>query len=333
MMNKFLNKTVKKGTLLTVVIVIILALATVLGALFGFHKNAAVSDTKMLTVSVSQYLYRSEMDQLKDECEKHLSSVDIVYDVYGEMEGDESEIVFVFNSKEDVAEAKKNLNDRFAVMTAEGGEWEGWTITVGMTESKTINSLAKGFILRGVIAGAVIAVLAFIYAVIRYKWCMGITAGLCTLLSMCLTAGIVVISRSLVTSTVMYAIMGSALLTVIAVLFTFNKLRANMKSEEFADKSVEELVVGSVAVKENLLLGGLLGGSLFLIGILGGSALAWFSLNAVIGLAVAVFLGIFYAPAVYLPLRRCADKIAANNPKSGYKPVKAKKEKKEDKED
>ena len=105
-----------------------------------------------------------------------------------------------------------------------------------------------------------------------------------------------------------------------------------MKSEAAADKSVEDLVVESVAVKETLLFGGLLGGALFLIGILCGSAVAWFSLSAVIGLAVAVLLGIFYAPAVYLPLRKCADKIAANNPKSGYKPVKAKKEK-EEKED
>lgn len=153
------------------------------------------------------------------------------------------------------------------------------------------------------------------------------------MLSMCLTSGIIVISRVLVTSTVMYAIIGSALLTVIAVLLTFNKLRANLKSESASEKSVEELVVSSVAVKETLLFGGLLGGALFLVGILCGSAVAWFSLSAVIGLAVAVLLGIFYAPAVYLPLRKCADKIAANNPKSGYKAVKAKKEKKEEKED
>lgn len=324
-MSKFLTKTVRKGTLLTVIIVIILALATVLGAIFGFHKNAVVSDTKMVTVSVSQYLYRSDMDKLKEECDTALSSVDIVYELYGEMEGDESEIVFVFNDKEDVTEAKKQLADRFAVMTAEDGEWEGWTITVGLTSSKTVSSLAKGYILRGVIAGVVLAVLAFIYTVIRYKWCMGITAGLCTLLSMGLTTAIVIISRVLVTSTVMYAIIGSGLLTVIAVLFTFNKLRANMKSEAAAQKSVEELIVDSVAVKETLLFGGLLGVALFLVGILGGSAVAWFSLSAVIGLVVAICLGLVYAPAVYLPLRKCADKWAAKNPKSGYKPVKAKK--------
>lgn len=333
MMNKFLTKTVRKGTLLTAIIVIILACATVVGALFGFHKNAVVSDTKMVTVSVSQYLYRSEMEQLKEECDTALSSVDIVYELYGEMEGDESELVFVFNSTEDVEEAKTKLADRFAVMTAEEGEWEGWTITVGMTTSKTISSLAKNYVVRGIIAGAVLAVLAFIYTVIRYKWCMGITAGLCTVLSMALTAGIIIATRVLVTSTVMYAILGSGLLAMITVLFTFNKLRANMKSEAAAEKSVEELVVDSVAVKENLLLGGWLGGALFLIGILGGSAIAWFSLSAVIGLAVAMLLGIFYAPAVYLPLRRCADKIAAKNPKSGYKPAKAKKEKQAEKED
>ncbi|MBQ8394640.1 MAG: hypothetical protein IJX49_03610 [Clostridia bacterium] len=324
-MSKFLTKTVRKSTLLTVIIVIILALATVLGAIFGFHKNAVVSDTQMLTVSVSQYLYRSDMEKLKDECDKALSSVDVVYEIYGEMDGDESEIVFVFNDTEDVTEARKKLVERFEFMTSEGGSWEGWTITVGLTPSKTVSSLAKGYVVRGIIAAAVIAVLALVYAVIRYKWCMGLTVGLCTLLGMGLTTAVILICRVLVTSTVMYAIIGSGLMTAIAVLFTFNKLRANLKSESAADKSVEDVVVESIAVKEVLLFGGLLGIALFLIGILGGSALAWFSLSSVIGLVVAAFLGLVYAPAVYLPLRKCADNMAANNPKSGYKAVKAKK--------
>lgn len=330
-MSKFLTKMIRKPALLTVILAILLALGTCLGAVFGLHKNTAVSDSKMLTVSVSQYLYRADMKQLKEECDKVLSIEDVVYEIYGEMNGDESEIVFVLDSNEDVTVAKEKLEKRFAELTGAEGEWNGWTIIVSDTKVETVSSLAKNYVLRGVIAGVIFAVLAFVYTVIRYKWCMGFVMAICTVLGMGLTTALIATSRILVTSTVMYSIMGAGLLTAVFVLFSFSRIRTAEKAENAAEKSTEQIVLSSLATKETAIFGILLGAAILLTGILSSSPIAWFAVSALIALAVSVFLGWIYAPAIYAPMKEYGDKKFAAK-KKAYKGAKAldKKAKKEE---
>lgn len=322
-MSKILTKTVKKAKFVTIlssaILAVILLAAVAVGTLCGlkgwgvFNGSASVSDTKTVTVSVSQYLYQTEMDAIEDECDKAFKSVNVVQTIKGEMSGDVSEIVYVFDADENIDAATKALKESFAALTGADGAWNGWDVKVSVNEAKATGTVAKNYVLRGCIAGAVIAVIALAYVAVRYKWRMGIVAGVCVLLAMATTAALLIVTRILVTPAVAYVIAASALLTALTVMLNLSKLRNNLKSESAIDKSAEELVSESVAEKEILLVTIFLGVALLLTGILGGTSLAWFCLAAIVGLIVAVFMGLVYSPALMLPMQKATAKRAAMN--------------------
>lgn len=305
-----MNNTCKKATLFSVILTIILAAAIVIGAIFGFNGNATMSDKKLLTVSMNQFAYETQMDDVKAECEKAFGSAKASYEIHGEMSGDESEVIFVFNSDVDVDSIAKNLSKTFEDLTKEGAAWYGTHIKVMANTDKTLQNVTEGYVLRAVIASVVFAVLAFAYVAIRYKWHNGVIAALAIVFTVSTTAGLLLFARVPVTASTMYAVVISALYA--AVVSVMNISKAN------------------VAKKEILFTCGVSAVAVALAGCVAGLANVWFAVSAIIGLAVAAILGLFYVPALSEALQPIVDAQEAAKDKFAYKGAQktSKKEKK-----
>ena len=309
-MSKIFSKTVKKTTLWSVILAIVLAAAVVVCAVFGFNKDLALKDSKTMTVSLNAYIYNTQLEEVKEDLEETL---DANYVLEGSMSGDVSELLFVFDGDADLTALKAQVESYLADKKANAEGWANAKYSVSVSAEKAAAVLAKHYVLRAAIAGAVLAVLAFVYVSIRYKLAGGIVAGVSALLSMLLTAGLIVLTRVYVTATAAYAIGFAGLLTVAAVLFTLNKVRAAQKEE---GASLEETVVSSVAAKETLYVAAVVAAGMVLVGVLGGVAALWFAASALLAVVAAVAVSLVFAPAMYLSLQSTFDKKPA---KAGYK--------------
>ncbi len=318
MMSKFFSKTVKKTTLWSVLMAIVIAAAVVIGCLFGFQKDVSVDNQKVLKLTVNSYAYNTEKDRIYEECDILFESTSFKYSVEGEKSGDSCEILFVFDKDEDIAKIKEETQRHFTDKTWYDESWKGAYIYVSASTESSAAVLAEHYVLRAAIAAVVLAVLAFAYAAIRYqKLSVGLLVGLCALLSMSLTGAVIILTRVLVTSSVAGAILISGLLTAATLLFNFGKLRTAKK--ENADASLEELVVSSLAAKEILLLAGSLAAAILVVGVVGRTATSWFAVSAIIGIAVSVFLSLIFAPAAYLSMQTRLEGKPAKNAYVGAK--------------
>ena len=324
------KNTGKKWTLWSIIIAVVLIAAVALGIVFGgFNGATSMDDAKTLTVTMNKLVYNTQLEKVEEICENEFGSLKYVAEKKGEMSGDDSEIVYVFDADADLAALEEALNAKFEAAT-NGGELNGSFISVTTNEEAVVSTLAKDVVLRGVIALAVFAVLAFAYVSLRYKLDMGIVAAICVVLSGALTAAIAMIVRIPVTASLVYVICVSALMTAVTVLLTFNKIRANAKAEEAI--SAEELVSSSVASKEICKLVWLTGGAIVLVGVVSGvaslisagvlSTTFWFAVQAVVAVLVAWFMGVVYAPALYLPFKAAEDEKNEGKTKTDYRGAK-----------
>ena len=313
-MSNILKKTAKKTTILSIIVAVVLAAAIVVGILCGvkgsvFNTSAQMKDSKTITISMNQYAYSTKLDEVEAVCESAFGKLDVQYELKGEMSGDESEIVYVFNSSADLTNVKATLETKLA----EKAEAWGAFITVSSNSEEAVSVLARHYTLRALIAGAVIAVLVFAYVSLRYKLGVGIVTAVATVLGMALTASVAILARIPVTSSIAYVIAVAGLLSAVTTLLTMNKLRANLKKEGANELSVEDLVVDSIATKEIGLLTAFAGGAFVLTGVLAASNVRWFAILSLIGMLVAAFIGLLYAPAMYIPVKKIADKRPDRN--------------------
>lgn len=319
-MSKILAKTVKKGMLWTVIATVIVVASVVLGAIFGF--NGFVADNKSITVSIGGGVaYETRLDDLQAECEKSFGDLKAKYVVKGESSGGSQELVFVFNKKADVNEVITALETKFDVedLKTVNTKWDGAEVTVSDTSEKVVSAMPRLYILRTAIACVVLAGLVFGYATLRYKWEIGAITGIATAVSMALTMAVVLLTRVLVTPAFGYVVALSGLLTAVLVLMSAHNLKSALKEENEESKSAEDLVVSTIAVKETLIACAGLGIAVLLVGILGQTAIAWFAVSALIGIAVSMLVVLVFAPSIYLPLKVWSD---ARPVKSGYKGAK-----------
>ena len=315
-----LTNSVKKGTLWSVLVVIVITLGIIFSAIIGFNPNSSLRDASMLTVTMNRYVYNTQLDVVEEECEKAIGDLEVFYEMKSEMSGDDCEIVYIFDGDVNLDGVEDTLKKAFAAKTANGAELEGAFISVSAAHEDARFVLAEDYILRCVIAIAVIAVLAFAYVSLRYSLGMGIVSGVSAVVGACLTGAIILLTRITVTSSVAYVVMLSELFALVATMLTLNKVRSNLTNEE----PIEETVAKSVPVTEIAWLAGLVALAMFIVGgisvIFSGkiTIVAWFSLACIVGAAVAAFVGIIYAPALYVPLKGSVDKNLAAAPKSDY---------------
>ena len=317
MMNKLVKSTVKKSTLLSIIIGAVIVLAIVLTAVLGVNKAATLDDCNTLTITVNTYAYEGKREDIVELCDKEFENQGVDYNVikYGEMTGDDCEIVYEFDKDVDLTEAKKALTQTFDTLTA--GEWNGSFITVSVGSETSKSGLATSYAWRAAIAVAIFAVLAFIYVALRYQLNMGILTAVSALVSSVLTAAILLFVRIPLTNSFVYVAALAAPVAATLVLLTVNKLRVALK-EKKNEKPNEELIAENVAVKEATWIAVLGGVSLILVGAIATAAVRWFAVCAIIGFAVSLFVGVLVAPAWYLCMKNGADKKAASRTKSGY---------------
>ncbi len=321
MTNKIFSKTVNKTTLLSVILAVILAAALVIGVLFGFNKSIIMDDNGSLTVSVNTFAYNNDKKEITKACEKAFGGKKVEYVIEGEMSGDSCELVFVFDKKVDVAALEA------PVKAALEAGFPSASFNVSASTEVATAAVAKHFVLRAAIAVAVFSVLAFAYASIRHQsvWA-GISVGGSVLLAMLLTAGILVLARVPVTVSAASAIAMAGLLTAASTAITVAQVRAKQKTD--AESGNEALVLSSIAVKESVGLGGFLASAMVLVGILGKTAALWYAVAALVAIAAALAISLFFAPALYLSLKGVEDRFAKKAAYVGAKKT-SKKEKKE----
>lgn len=304
------KKLVNKAGILSMILGTILAAALVIGLVFGFNGSMRIKDAKTLTVSINTYAYETKADDVERECEKAFGKLDYKYQVNGEMDGDECEIVYVFDK--DVKDA--DLQAAKATLDGVFDTWEGSFVNVTVGSEKVVRVLPDGYVWKGLVAGGVFVALAFVYVALRYNLKTGAVTAIGTALGALLTAALLILTRIPVTASVAYVLAASALLAAVTTLLSFNKIRANKDGE----------VCENIAIKEICLLTVLLGGALILVGALATVSTRWFALAALIGTLVAAFVGMVYAPALYAVIK---TKKGEEKPRSGYVGAKKKKEK------
>ena len=278
------NTKSKKGMLLSVVTVIVLVAAFVVGILFGMNGNTAISDTQTVTVSVDRFIYKTpeKLADLEEICEAQFDGLKFEQKK-GEMSGNVCEIVYVFAedadlSKIDTTVLENNLNAKF------NANDEGWEFGVSVNTVDVQVSLAKGTILRGAIAVTVFAVLAFAYVAIRYmNWKTGLVAAIAVIAGAGLTLAIVTLVRIPATVSVVYAAAYAALFSAVATVLTFNK------------KNTEK-IVSTIAVFTAIALVLVAVASVIAAGAI--SAVTWFAVQAIVATAVVAFVGMIYVPAL-----------------------------------
>lgn len=310
-MNKLCQK-MKNVTFLSVIMAIVLALSIVITAIFGVNYAATVKDQNTLTVTVNSFFYNNRIDDVKAECEKEFKQLAVSYTYNGEMNGDECELVYVFDKATNLDAVKTALKATFASKTQDGGEWDGAFIDVSTGKEVVQTNIPVGYTVRAAIAVAVFAVLAFVYVAIRYRLYMGVTVAIAIVLSAVMTAAIVLLTRIPVTSSILYVVVISSVLAAIFTVLTMNKIRSNTD-----ELSAEEKVYSSIATKEIAAITAALGASLVLVGAIATWSVRWFALCALVSLLVAALIGLVFVPAVYLPMKKAEDK-AAGRGKSGY---------------
>lgn len=322
MTNKFLPKTVKKFNLMAVILTIVLVCSIVILAIFGVNYSANNDNGNSLIVTINSSYFQNEdkREAVMEVCETELSSLGINYTQESQMNGDDCEIVYHFDENVDLSSAKESLQKKFDDKTKDGGEWQDAFIIVSTSSQQTIageRNIPVSYFVRTAIAVAVFAVLSFIYVLLRHKIWSALVVLACTLLTPMSTMAMVILTRIPFATYGLYAVAISAMLGAIASLLTINKYSRELKKEDKSITTAEE-VVSATAVKSNSALAITLGVSVLLVGAIATTAVRWFALISLIGVGIAYFFGVYFASAMYLPLRSYADKKSATISKHGY---------------
>lgn len=317
-MSKILTNTVKKTAGWIVVFTYILIAAVAFGIIFGakgygvFNKSAVLDDVNTLTISMNQHAYLTELDTVEDACEEVFADLDISYQMKGEMTGDESELVYVFDESVSLRKVEAQLEAKIAELQKDA--LDGTFITVAVNKLETAEFLAKDYALRGVIAGLVMIVLVYIYAAIRFGIGKGVLAAIGTLCAMGLTAAVMVFTRIPVTASVSYVFATAGLLGAVASIITLNKIKAAEKAEGANEMSAEQVIVAASAKKEVMPITLVSCAALVVLALVATTNVKWFALAAIIGVIAAAIAGLKFVPALYVPMKEAADK----KPKEGY---------------
>ena len=294
----------KKTKLWSILVGIVLVAALVVGIVFGFN-NANVDNRTALTVTMDRYVYNADLDDVKAECQNVIGNVD--YEVVeGSMSGNVGELVYFFDADEvsfEQATAMKDaINTKFSErVNAEDDKLFGFEISATVNGETLVDSVAKGYTLRGAIAIVVVAVLAFAYVAIRYNVFKGILACASVLLGVLLTTAVAVLTRIPVANSLLYAIAFGGLLSLVNVVMNLAK------------EKTETETCCNVATKEISALAICLGVAFVLVGVVGiitNMAILWFALLCLVATAVAAFVGLIYAPILNSPLEAIAAEQA-----------------------
>ena len=340
MMNKLVNKTLKKGKLMSLIMGIVLAVSILFTAIFGINYSANLKSGKTLTVSMNRFFFDNHVTLIEDVCEAEFDKADVTvkYQQNGAMSGDECEIMYVFADKvseqklRDVAKAIKEECDENRKKAEQGTEeekeqyaaWDGAFIETDVHSEDVKAGIPFSYFLRAFVGVLIISILAFIYVWIRYKLHVGILAAICAMSSAIMTTAVLFLFRIPFAHSTLYTVALAPLFTLVMLLFTLSKIRAKRKD---GVELTDEVVENCVATKEILVFAVALAAMCALVGVIVVGGISWIALSAIISLAISTFIAWLFAPAIYLPIKKKADAYQAERVKNGYVGAKKKKAK------
>lgn len=314
-MSKFLMKSVKKVTLLSVILAIILAAAIVVGTLFGFNKDATAKSNQTVTISTYKH-NEAYLDDIMSDCEDIFEDK-ILYEIDSTvLYEDIIEHVYVFSADADLEETVAEIKAHFEARKNDASDElaiNDVAVNITWHQESNVSYLAKNYVSRAIIASVIFAILAFVYVTLRFRrWDMGLLVVLAIVLGVGFTTAIIALVRIPVTASTVYAIAGAGLLATITAIMTLHRVRLASKEEDAKNKSAAEIVTNAIAWKEIVSLCTILAVAMLFTGILVGKAGIWFALSALVGIVMAAFIGILYVPAVCIPLKGVVDAKIAN---------------------
>ncbi len=322
-MNKFeraIKNSVNKLKLMSIVCVAVIIVGLIAMFIFGVNNDITFDHSKTVTVTVNQYTYATKLEQVEEICDSTFEEcgVKYAYQQNGEMNGEDSEIVYVFENDVDVNEAVKKLNAKFDEATGETGALKGSFISVIGAQEKVIDRLPDEYVLSTVLAGVLFGVLAGGYIILRHNFAAGFSLALTMCLSAGLTSAVCVITRLPISISIVYVLFFDLLFTAIATMFTYNKIHDATKSAG-KDANTEEIVVSNLANKSIVIFAIAVAIALVVVGAIATHTVRMFCIFALLATISGTFASLFFAPASYLFFKKIADKKAAEKARYDYK--------------
>ncbi len=327
MMNKIFAKTVKKrcAFITLAVAIVLLAASIIVSVLCGINFGAGIEDTKSITVTVNSFVYNNERDALEEVCEGVFEEkgLSVKYVYRSQLSGDDREMTYVFDANTedaDLAGAKLALKAKLDEESAKAeGELNGAIVNVAYSSEEVKGAIASSRLLRAAIAVAVFAVLAFIYATVRHGVAYGLVALLAPIVAAALTTSIVLLTRIPVTNATFYAVAAATLVASVFVMMLLNKIKNNSKADAYANADDATLIKGSLASKWIVWTSVALGVAVVLVGAIATAAVRYFAIASLVGLVVAAFAGLIFAPACALAAKTYVKAKTSKNAYVGAK--------------
>ncbi|MBR2341183.1 MAG: hypothetical protein IKA72_02075 [Clostridia bacterium] len=319
---KFVKACISKFKLLSIATAVIVVAGLVCMFVFGYSTNATNYDMTTLSVKMNKYAYSQYLDEIEGVANDFFSENNLKYeyDMNAEMHGDESEIVYVFDKGVVFTDAMlANLQATFDALTATDSNHAlaGSVINVDVNTEVALDRLPANGLLRTVIAGAAFAVLACLYVTIRHHYTSGLTMFVSLGVGAALTSALVLLTRMPITGNLLYTLFFNLLFTAICTMFTLNKVRAAQKGDKNVD--AETLIKSSLAVGQVLTFAVACVVALVLVGAIATSAVRWFAAISLLSVVAGVFASLFFAPALYLIVKKLADEKDAQRARYDYK--------------
>lgn len=331
MSKNFTAKTSPKWILWTVITAVIALIGVVVMAIFGVNNAANTQSCQKLVVNVqmAKTFYEEERDDIEDICKQAIADAGLtaITVSYDDISTSEHELVYSFSLDADLTA----LKDALQAELREAYPDQDFATTMSYKQA-VLENLPGGytaFLVRNTLAGAVMAVLAFIYVSLRYKLWNGITTFASAVATAAITCGLTIATRVVLTSSVMYAVLFAELVSIaLSVLFAAKAEEAEKKNGALTDA---EALSEAVPVCDAAKLCGAIAVAVAVVGVVGiffATNFAWFALVAAFGLLAAAYSALLLAPSVFLVLRKPFAKAAAEKARYDYKKgvKKAKKE-------
>ena len=304
----------KKLTLFAVLTALVIVAGIVMYALFGYHYT---SDYKTLEVTYDAIVTISEKEEsLESLCENEISKqglkysqkqTSVVRDTTSIGETGDKLLTYTFSSKTDETKLTKIAE---AIRTSVKSSYADADIYVSVHAGEGTGFYEAAW--RGAVALAVAAVVALIYAAIRYGFANAISALIAAASGALLSAAIFAIVPIPVYaySPLLYAGI-AAVVTLVLWFLQSARMRASFKESDSAALTAEEAVKKACRESRKTLLLFVVPVAVvfILLGAVATSGARLFFLPALVALAVSLFAAMLLGPCVLVPLKEKFDRI------------------------
>ena len=322
-MSNFVKKTAPK-LLLWSIISAVLVLAAVIITFFtgaGISNDITTETRKSMTISMvmNSADYETKRETIETICEDAISAagIDCKGSIGADISSQKHELVYYFDYTVELSGLAKSLQEQFDA----NSEYQMNFIKVEVYQENAVSKLPEGYLLRGVIAGVVMAVLAFLYVTLRYKLWNGIVAFATMGLSAALTCAGILLTRIPLTTTVLYPVEIGMMLTAILVVLMASKLRGVEMDKEEPVADVDA-VAENVCFKPGMILCASIVVAMAVLAIVGAfvaTNFVGFAAIMAIAVVMSAFSAFIVAPAIYVPVRSAFAQVAADRARYDYK--------------